>query len=552
VIDGQALAPDVEGIEWYQLQSVGIDIGSSTSHLMISRLTMRRRGAEHSTQFTVSDRELLYQSPVLLTPYVTDTRIDASALQAFFDRSYDEAGVRPGDITTGAVVITGEALNRENAEEIAGLFAEWGGKFVCVSAGPHHEALMAAYGSGAVALSAQQHSTVLCLDIGGGTTKLSLVSDGAVLQTESFSVGARLVVVGDDGRVTRIESAARRMLRELGADLEPGAELSHELRERLAALMADLVVGAITGKGPLEPLRRELSVTELTESGPSPVDTIVMSGGVSEYFWGRDRSSYGDLGVELGGALRERLLSPEWPSRIAPAVQGIRATVVGASQYTVQASGQTSYISDAGVLPVRGLRAVKAALTQPAGPAAALRDALARNDLPEFTPGLALALSLGGVFGYRTLRGCADAIVAVAGRAAPGAPLFLLVDADLAHSLGGILKDELRWPGAVVALDGIDTGELDFVDIGSPVGVSGSLPVTVKSLVFPASAGLLTVCPGGYACPMKPPAPVASSFMTAGWPERSCRSTGAISFPICAPSNSAAGTSAIATERSSS
>jgi ethanolamine utilization protein EutA len=160
---------------------------------MISCLTMRRRGSEHSTQFVVAGREVLYQSPVMLTPYVTGTHIDADALQEFFERCYSDACVRPDDIATGAVVITGEALRRENAREIAALFSQWSGRFVCVSAGPHHEAIMAAHGSGAVALSERERSTVLNVDIGGGTTKLSLAVSGAVLHTEAFSVGARLV-----------------------------------------------------------------------------------------------------------------------------------------------------------------------------------------------------------------------------------------------------------------------------------------------------------------------------------------------------------------------
>jgi ethanolamine utilization protein EutA len=489
-IDDHVLDPEVEGLEWYKLRSVGIDIGSSTSHLMISCLTMRRRGSEHSTQFAVAEREVLYQSPVLLTPYVTSTRIDASALQEFFERSYGDAGAHPDDIDTGAVVITGEALKRENAREIASLFSQWGGTFVCVSAGPHHEALMAAHGSGAVALSERDRSTVLNVDIGGGTTKVSLIASGAVLHTEAFSVGARLVALGSDDRIVRLEPAARRMLRELGADLKLGDILDQRLQMRLAAMMADLVVGAVSGEGALEPLRRELSVTsaDLTRPPVRAIDQIVISGGVSEYFASRDNVSYGDLGAVLGSALRARLASSPWADRVVPASQGIRATVLGASQYVVQASGQTSYISDADVLPVRGLRTVKATLTAAAEPSAALRDALARHDLAVFSPGLALALSFDGVIGYPVLRRCAEAIVTIAATGDQRAPLFLLLDVDLAHSLGGILKDELRWPGTVVALDGIDTGDLDFVDIGRPIGVSGSLPVTVKSLVFPASA----------------------------------------------------------------
>lgn len=449
---------------------------------------MRRRGSQHSTQFVVARRDMLYQSPVMLTPYATETRIDARALREFFGQSYKAAGVDPNDIDTGAVVITGEALRRENARDIASLFSEWGGRFVCVSAGPHHEALMAAHGSGAVALSEHHHGIVANIDIGGGTTKLSMAASGAVLHTEAFSAGARLVAFDSDGRIIRLEPPARRMFCELGLQPELGDILSRDDQIRLAEMMADVVLGAIEGQGPLEPLRRELSVTPEAARPVLPIDTVVVSGGVSEYVASRDHASYGDLGVDLGSALRNRLMSPALAARLVPAVQGIRATVVGASQYTVQASGQTSYISDAAVLPVRGLRVVKAGLAADAESLPALRSALARHDLDQFVPGLALALSFGGIFDYPALRRCAEAIVVIAATGESHASLFLLADTDLALSLGGILQHELGWAGPVVALDGIDTGDLDFVDIGRPVGVSGSLPVTVKSLVFPTSA----------------------------------------------------------------
>ena len=80
----------------------------------------------------------------------------------------------PDDIDTGAVILTGEALKRDNARAIADLFAEESGKFVCASAGHNMEALMAANGSGAVALSRQDHQTILNIDTGGGTIKLGL------------------------------------------------------------------------------------------------------------------------------------------------------------------------------------------------------------------------------------------------------------------------------------------------------------------------------------------------------------------------------------------
>src|SRR4051794_30462682 len=182
---------DIEGIEKFSLHSVGIDIGSSTSHLVFSHLTLRREGAALSAKFTVTDRRVLYRSPILLTPYLSGTTIDVEKLTEFFHRAYAEADFRPDQIDTGAVVITGEALKKENAQPIVEFFAQDSGKFICASAGPNHEALLAAYGSGAAALSEAEGVNVLNVDIGGGTAKLSLIRRGGGGEAAAGGVGAR-------------------------------------------------------------------------------------------------------------------------------------------------------------------------------------------------------------------------------------------------------------------------------------------------------------------------------------------------------------------------
>ncbi|MCH7483341.1 MAG: ethanolamine ammonia-lyase reactivating factor EutA, partial [Chloroflexi bacterium] len=107
---------EIEGIEKFTLYSVGIDIGSSTTHTIFSRLILRREGAGLSSKFVVTSREILYRSPILLTPYIGGTLIDVEKVTAFINKSYEDAGYTPEDIDTGAVVITGEALKKENAQ----------------------------------------------------------------------------------------------------------------------------------------------------------------------------------------------------------------------------------------------------------------------------------------------------------------------------------------------------------------------------------------------------------------------------------------------------
>jgi ethanolamine utilization protein EutA len=482
---------DVEGLETLSLTSVGIDIGSSTSHLVFSHLTLRRKGADLSTQFEVAERTVLYRSPILLTPYLTPALMDVDKLRAFFDTQYHNAGLSPADVDTGAVVITGEALNKENAQPISEMFASHSGKFICASAGPNHEALLAAYGCGAVALSESEHATVLNVDIGGGTSKLSLIRDGVVNSTAAISVGARLLAFGDDGRTTRVENPARRMMRELGRGVEVGQEVVEDEKRRMVELMVGCLFEAMDA-GPQSQLAKDLMVTDeglIGYAGLGSVDYLIFSGGVSEYVYQHDATAYGDLGPIVGEVIRERLKAVPVKIAMREGAEGIRATVIGAGEYTIQASGVTSYLSDLEVLPVFGLKVVKAPVSHDLPLAQALTTALAKFDLDRYTEGLAVALSLQEQPTYPIVRAAAEEITALMGRSTdPGMPLYLVLDADVAKSLGGILKEEFNLPGAIIAVDGIDVGDLDYIDIGKPMGVSESLPVTVKSLMFPNAA----------------------------------------------------------------
>jgi ethanolamine utilization protein EutA len=485
-----AVIEDVDGLEKFTILSVGIDIGSSTSHLVFSHLTLQRKGASLSTQFEVTDRRVLYRSPIMLTPYQSATLIDVDKLSAFFDEQYRKAGFGPADVDTGAVVITGEALLKENAQPIAEMFAHHSGKFICASAGPNHEALLAAHGCGAVALSKQENATVINIDMGGGTTKLSLIRDGVVNSTAAISVGARLLAFDSSGKVTRVENPARILLRQFGRETAVGQELDEEAKEKLVDLMVGAMFEILDGP-PTSQLAKDLMVTEeglAAYKGLSEVDYLIFSGGVSEYVYQHDDTAYGDLGPLVGAAVRERLRGVGAKLAVQEPAEGIRATVIGAGEYTVQASGVTSYLSDLDVLPAFGLKVVKAAVNKHQSLADSLNNALAKFDLSQFTEGLAIALALEELPSYQVVRHMAQEINNLLQRSTdPNMPLYLVVDADIAKSLGGILKDELKVPGAIIAVDGIDAGDLDYVDIGRPMGVSESLPVTVKSLMFPSS-----------------------------------------------------------------
>src|SRR6188508_3484844 len=202
----------LEGEDEVVVLSVGVDIGSSTSHLVFSRIVLERL----DSRYVVTERETFYASDILLTPYSAENTIDADALGAFIRKEYADARVEPEEIDTGALILTGVAVQRANARAIGELFAKEAGKLVAVSAGDNLETVMAAYGSGAVARSIRDECTVMNVDVGGGTSKIAVCADGKVVDIAAVEVGARLICLAPDGKILRVEDAGRRYGAELG------------------------------------------------------------------------------------------------------------------------------------------------------------------------------------------------------------------------------------------------------------------------------------------------------------------------------------------------
>ena len=224
-----------------RLLSVGVDIGSSTSHLVFSRIVLERM----DNRYIVSERCLLHESEVVLTPYCVDASIDAGALGRFIERQYALAAIAPHEIDTGALILTGVAARRSNARAIGELFAAQAGKFVSVSAGDALEATLAAFGSGAAARSIRESARVMNVDIGGGTSKIAVCEAGDVADLTAVDIGARIVCFDSLGRVSRIEPAGALLAAEAGLQLELGAAPDPALLQHMADTMAERLMQAI-------------------------------------------------------------------------------------------------------------------------------------------------------------------------------------------------------------------------------------------------------------------------------------------------------------------
>lgn len=470
------------------LTSVGIDIGSATSQLLLSRLTLRRLGREMSSAFAVVDKRIVHESPVVLTPYAEGLRIDEERLRDFVDRTLAEAGVSADEVDTGAVILTGEATRRHNARAIADLFAARTGRFVCAAAGHGMEAVLAAHGSGAVARS-ERGGRVLNIDVGGGTTKLSVAESGAVRETAALHLGGRLIVVDGAGRIVRLEPAGARLAAALGHDWSLGDTVPPSRLAELAALMADQVVSAVLGTSAAGSVPGDgLDRTWLTEpfAARGPYDAVLFSGGVAEYVYGRESREFGDLGPLFGRALAER--AGRLPGPVEDCGRAIRATVLGASQYTVQVSGNTLHVSDPGLLPMRDLRVLRPEFAweeeiDPELVAAAIRRRLTESALgPDDAPAFGFGWS--GTPSFRRLDAFVTGIrLGLAERIAAGLPLCLLFDGDIAQTVGALLLDQ-GVTSPVISVDGVTGTAFDYVDVGAVLAESGTVPVSLKSLVF--------------------------------------------------------------------
>ena len=471
------------------LVTVGIDIGSSGTQVIFSRINLRRYGEDLTSRYYVVSRETLFQSPVALTPYSSDERIDDATLGAIIDEAYAAAGVEARDIDTGVVILTGEALRRENAEAIAALLAEQGGDFVTATAGHHMESMLAAYGSGASKLSYDQSKRILNVDIGGGTTKLGIVENGDVTTTAALHIGGRLQVVDDIGRLMRLDPAGKFHARKAGFFWSRGDVLSPAQLDKVAASMADLLMAALTQR-PLPHAVEHLYLTDpIADFGR--IDGIMFSGGVGEYVYGREDRDFGDMGRRLGRAIRSRIDAGALPWPMLPAGECIRATALGASEYSVQLSGNTSYISKPGeLLPRRNLQVLQPSYVCEESIdadklAKAIRAHFTAFDLIEGEGEVALALRWRGAPSYERILAFAEGIRhGLATTIERRKPLYIMLDGDVAQTLGAILREELLIESEILAIDGLVLRDFEYIDLGRIRMPSFTVPVTIKSLLF--------------------------------------------------------------------
>ncbi len=446
-----------------KLLSVGIDVGTTTTQLVFSHLTVKNEANAFSVpQFAIAEKEILYRSKIHFTPLLSDSVIDAQGVKEIVDAEYHEAGIEKTDVQTGAVIITGETARKENAREVLNALSGYAGDFVVATAGPALESILAGKGSGAAAYSEQHHCAVLNLDIGGGTTNLALFEDGRLCDTGCLNVGGRLMKFDSSGRCTYLSPVLAPYFTQ---DSKP---------EDVADFLAEILEQAVGMREGTE------YRSFITDKLCKPAPLISFSGGVADLIdeVPRDRLAYGDLGVLLGKAIFFSRLCQE---NFLRATETIRATVIGAGSHTTELSGSTIFY-DKTDFPLKNLPVAclgqNEELAEPVQLAKHIRSRLA------LFPDTTAVIGLRGKKNPRFSELCqlADGL-ALALREEEKRPIVIAVEQDMGKALGqavGMLLPQTP----LICLDGVHLPDGAYLDIGAPIAGGQVLPVVIKTLVL--------------------------------------------------------------------
>lgn len=468
--------------------SVGIDVGTSTTQLVFSRLTVQNIASVFAVpRISIVDKEIIYRSQIYITPLIDPVTIDADALRTIVVNEYAAAGLAPSDLGTGAAIITGETARAENAEQVLAALSELAGDFVVSTAGPHLESVLAARGAGLDAYSETTSEVVANLDIGGGTTNIAAYRMGQLLGTSCLDIGGRLVRIVD-GKISYISAQMRRLSQEAAISVEIGDTADVAKLRALTRVMARHLAMSISLVS-----RDAIHETLYTNAGrPLPASIvptdISFSGGVADLIDVPEQGDpfrYGDIGVLLGRSITEdsafSLVSRH------KGTETIGATVVGAGVHTTELSGSTIEFAMS-ALPLRNVPIItlpEELEQKPDELARAIDGAIRSMNTEDPTESVALSLTGNGLGSFAAVQELAGALVEGSKIVLDGPnPLVVVLEADRAKALGQCMAILRGRRDDVICIDSVQTGGGDYIDIGTPVGAGRAVPVVVKTLVF--------------------------------------------------------------------
>jgi len=479
--------------------SVGIDIGTTTTHLIVSKLGFANDSIlNQSPRLRVAEKQIVYEGEIRFTPLTEDGCIDSKRIAQLISKEYLAAGIEPASVQSGAVIITGESAKLRNAEAVARELSSFAGDFVVASAGPNLESILAARGSGAFERSREQGTTILNMDIGGGTVNVAVISCGELIDSACLSVGGRALRISSQGLIESITESGERLFNGNGKRVQSGMTIDCEELFSLADMEAECIMSFISGAH-----HALVSTTDRLRCDYR-IDEMCLTGGVSELINNKatgkgTRSSssledlvpFNDLGLCLATSLQRRLQVGELPYRIPQSP--IRATVIGAGMHSLQVTGSTIDVSTV-VLPLKNVPMVhldpgKDLVRQPDRFFDDVQNQLRHNDIDWTATPIALFIKELPELSYEYLKQLSIDLAEALQRARACQPYIIAVEDDVAAALGLLLRQRLR-DANILVIDGVESSDGDYIDLGRPIvhsqqgETSIALPVVIKSLVF--------------------------------------------------------------------
>jgi len=474
------------------LLSVGVDVGTTTTQIVFSRLNLQdvsRPG--QIPRINITDRKVIYQSPIVFTPLIDFETIDADKLKEIVRREYSSAGVDPNQVETGAVIITGETAKKKNADEILRALSGLAGEFVVSVAGPNVESLIAGKGAGAADYSQKNYATVTNVDIGGGSANSATFRSGNLIGAAAMNYGGRILEVENgSGKIRHIAEPAKHILNDIGLRLEIGDLPSLEDLRRFTDRMADMTIELIEGTN--SPLAQKIYLTPpVGVSGKGSV--LMLSGGIGHYYYNplsinsvSDATIHDDVGPLLAESLRKHAVLSSYT--VVQPSETVRATVLGASTQTVTLSGSTIW-AEKEILPLKNVPVIRPLFDYGRGDPAptdisrSIAEAVTRWDVNLATDPFAIALELDKSLDYESLTQLANGLKNFSDTMPGDRPLIVIIERDYAQALGQTVKG-LAPTRSLLVIDQVGLSEGDYIDIGTPLMDGRVVPLSVKTLIF--------------------------------------------------------------------
>ncbi len=468
--------------------SAGIDVGTTTTQVIFSRIKMKNTGGFGSIpKIEIVEKTIFYRSRTYFTPLISEEEIDENKVREIVEKEYLAAGVHPDEVAMGAVIITGETSRKRNANAVVHALAELAGDFVVAAAGPNMESVLAGRGSGAEALSKKQNCVVANLDIGGGTTNICFFENGKILDTACLNIGGRLLKITDN-RISYVSKSLEPLLGKEGSIIKQGAVIDGEVLKQIEYIVSRLcrLLEQAVLLDTREDVFEQMVTSQAITCNRIP-DIITFSGGVADCIKEKheDRFPFGDIGCLLGKKICTSSLFKEKKS--GSASETVHATVIGAGNYSMEVSGSTIEYCNCSFpfkdIPVLSLNVEKEQLY------AITADMKRKLTVfySEYAAGSQIAFAFKGIAcpSFEEIELIAEGIgKAVIEEYSPAQVLILVMESDMAKSLGQALRRRLPRENAILCIDHIVCGQGDYIDIGAPAASGKVIPVVIKTLLF--------------------------------------------------------------------